>query len=407
METREQRENRFYQQRKTAQEGIVDRMDLYIMRINEMKEQEHMNVGRDTKLYDALVKMEKKLTQWKNQWEDQIFRTTTPEQLSSVNTQVNRKLYELIDSLPSQMYYIKQTELEEGEDYDADFEDLFLPDIHIAHERRHAYTGNGVKKPENKWVLHVKQYAQQHNISYREALSKAKPSYEIHGSGGGQSSMNRGGSLATKKQLKSVVYYFKPQLQVIKQMLEIIIRKRELTILTKENVRLIRDKFKEIVSYLKTTLLTATNLTVSNLKKVRAIVNEDLQSIELELKQEMDAVSYASAFPGNPNLPRAEVSQFPQTARMENDEDDEDFKNFNISDDEEDDEDFNNFNISDDEEDETRPARKASYTGNGVKKPENKWVIHVKEFASKHGIKYGDALKNPTCKATYRYHNKF
>ena len=31
----------------------------------------------------------------------------------------------------------------------------------------------------------------------------------------------------------------------------------------------------------------------------------------------------------------------------------------------------------------------------------NGWIIHVKSFASKHHLKYGDALKHPQCKATY------
>ncbi len=37
----------------------------------------------------------------------------------------------------------------------------------------------------------------------------------------------------------------------------------------------------------------------------------------------------------------------------------------------------------------------------------NKWIVHVKEFASKHNMTYGEALKNTTCKATYRYYNQF
>jgi hypothetical protein len=37
----------------------------------------------------------------------------------------------------------------------------------------------------------------------------------------------------------------------------------------------------------------------------------------------------------------------------------------------------------------------------------NRWIVHVKEFASKYNMTYGDALKNPTCKATYRYYNQF
>jgi hypothetical protein len=37
----------------------------------------------------------------------------------------------------------------------------------------------------------------------------------------------------------------------------------------------------------------------------------------------------------------------------------------------------------------------------------NRWIVHVKEFASKHNMKYGEALKHPTCKATYRYYSQF
>ena len=37
----------------------------------------------------------------------------------------------------------------------------------------------------------------------------------------------------------------------------------------------------------------------------------------------------------------------------------------------------------------------------------NRWIVHVKEFASKHNMTYGEALKNTTCKATYRYYNQF
>ena len=31
----------------------------------------------------------------------------------------------------------------------------------------------------------------------------------------------------------------------------------------------------------------------------------------------------------------------------------------------------------------------------------NAWITHVKQFASKHKMKYGDALKHPQCKSTY------
>jgi hypothetical protein len=39
--------------------------------------------------------------------------------------------------------------------------------------------------------------------------------------------------------------------------------------------------------------------------------------------------------------------------------------------------------------------------GAGKRKP-SAWIQHVKAFASKHGMKYGDALKSPECKASYK-----
>lgn len=32
----------------------------------------------------------------------------------------------------------------------------------------------------------------------------------------------------------------------------------------------------------------------------------------------------------------------------------------------------------------------------------NAWIIHVKDFASKNGMKYGDALRDEDCKKAYR-----
>lgn len=46
--------------------------------------------------------------------------------------------------------------------------------INNAHAR---LTGSGFKTG-NRWVTHVKAYAKKHNVSYREALSKAKASYK-------------------------------------------------------------------------------------------------------------------------------------------------------------------------------------------------------------------------------------
>lgn len=31
----------------------------------------------------------------------------------------------------------------------------------------------------------------------------------------------------------------------------------------------------------------------------------------------------------------------------------------------------------------------------------NPWIVHVKEYASKHNMSYSKALKDPNCKATY------
>ena len=31
----------------------------------------------------------------------------------------------------------------------------------------------------------------------------------------------------------------------------------------------------------------------------------------------------------------------------------------------------------------------------------NAWINHVKEYASKNNLKYGDALKSPDCKSSY------
>jgi hypothetical protein len=39
-------------------------------------------------------------------------------------------------------------------------------------------TKEGSGKPANKWVMHVKQYANEHGIPYKEAMSKAKASYK-------------------------------------------------------------------------------------------------------------------------------------------------------------------------------------------------------------------------------------
>jgi hypothetical protein len=38
--------------------------------------------------------------------------------------------------------------------------------------------GAGAKRPPSKWILHVKAYAKDHNVSYKEAMSAARPSYK-------------------------------------------------------------------------------------------------------------------------------------------------------------------------------------------------------------------------------------
>ena len=32
----------------------------------------------------------------------------------------------------------------------------------------------------------------------------------------------------------------------------------------------------------------------------------------------------------------------------------------------------------------------------------NPWIMHVKNYAAKHGMKYNEALKDPQCKASYK-----
>lgn len=50
-----------------------------------------------------------------------------------------------------------------------------------------------------------------------------------------------------------------------------------------------------------------------------------------------------------------------------------------------------------------QPTTKSEY-GRGLKSTGtgNKWVQHVKAYASKHGMKYGEALKDPKCKSSYK-----
>ena len=38
--------------------------------------------------------------------------------------------------------------------------------------------GGNVKRPPNPWIVHVKAYVQKNNISFKQALKEASPSYE-------------------------------------------------------------------------------------------------------------------------------------------------------------------------------------------------------------------------------------
>jgi hypothetical protein len=35
-------------------------------------------------------------------------------------------------------------------------------------------------------------------------------------------------------------------------------------------------------------------------------------------------------------------------------------------------------------------------------KPVNKWCLHIKDFASKHGISYREAMRSEACKTAYK-----
>jgi len=48
-----------------------------------------------------------------------------------------------------------------------------------------------------------------------------------------------------------------------------------------------------------------------------------------------------------------------------------------------------------------RKGHKGKRTRKG-KRPPSKWILHVKAFCKKTGIKYPDALKNKECKASYK-----
>ena len=48
-----------------------------------------------------------------------------------------------------------------------------------------------------------------------------------------------------------------------------------------------------------------------------------------------------------------------------------------------------------------KKARKGTRKG---KRPPSKWILHVKAFCKKTGMKYPDALKSKQCKAEYKKH---
>ena len=60
-----------------------------------------------------------------------------------------------------------------------------------------------------------------------------------------------------------------------------------------------------------------------------------------------------------------------------------------------------------DEEDEIqmrnylREPSDTNISGGSIKKIKNKWIEHVKKYATKKGIKYNEALKDPKCKSSY------
>ena len=58
---------------------------------------------------------------------------------------------------------------------------------------------------------------------------------------------------------------------------------------------------------------------------------------------------------------------------------------------------IDNYGNPDDDND----SGEVKHDGKGLRKP-NRWVQHVKAFANKRRLKYGDALKHPDCKKEYR-----
>ena len=49
-----------------------------------------------------------------------------------------------------------------------------------------------------------------------------------------------------------------------------------------------------------------------------------------------------------------------------------------------------------------KTVRKTKSKGRKLSKTLNKWIMHVKNFAKQHKIKYPEAMKHPKCKSTFK-----
>lgn len=49
-----------------------------------------------------------------------------------------------------------------------------------------------------------------------------------------------------------------------------------------------------------------------------------------------------------------------------------------------------------------KTVRKTKSKGRKLSKTLSKWIMHVKNFAKQHKIKYPEAMKHPKCKATFK-----
>ena len=55
----------------------------------------------------------------------------------------------------------------------------------------------------------------------------------------------------------------------------------------------------------------------------------------------------------------------------------------------------------------TKKGKKGKKSSKGTRKgkrPPSKWIMHVKAFCKKTGMKYPDALKSKECKSSYKKH---